>query len=244
MSGCIIFATMSEKDQLKLLAKFSQQSAESCSLAWLGCAGDFWAALHQLSTPKTSRAALLGDLDPARPEVAYAGLQKLRQHFASDAYLEAWMRIEDEDLQANYQEPDTFFLPMQKNELDQVVLLLEQCSGGDLVRAAIQLLYDWAGPLPFAAVQALQQWVQHYDASIAGAAIRVFVEFPAAVPQVLDAYEAILTQGKTPQRYDVAWTLWTLAGKGHHFPRLREAYHKVAYLGSETEQHFMRNLLK
>lgn len=240
----LIFAVMSQDDQLKLLEQFSACDAKQCSTAWEASGGHFWRALHQLSLPDTSRKVLLARLDPSAPKESYMSLLELRRHFRADAYLEAWMRIEDEDLQASYIDASELFLPLQEIELLGIVRLLENCRGGDVIAGSIQLLYDWQEALPERAVVALLHWVEHYDPQLAGAAIRVFVEFPDAMPEALPVFRKILEQGHTPQRYDVAWTLWTLAGKGHHFSQLREAYHRVAYLGTATEQHFMRKLLE
>lgn len=233
---------MKRPDRIKLLKQFSGQKVPACESALKIAENDFWKALFRLSMPETPRAELLLRLDPRAPEASAESLGELRRWFTCEPCQEAWMRIDDEDLQAAY--PGEQALPMQEHELMAVLRMLEGCAGGDLVRSGLEMFYYWKRELPERAVKALLRWVEHYDAGITGMALRLFAAFPDAVPAAFGVFLEILGSREDARRYDLAWSLWTLAGQGHHFAELRIGYEALLKTGSEAEQEFGRDLLE
>lgn len=232
---------MKRSDRIKLLKEFSKENTSACESALEAAKNDFWAALYRLSMPDTSRAELLLRLNPREPETSAESLNELRRWFTCEPCHIAWIRIDDEDLQAEH--PGEQVLPMQEHELMAILRMLEDCAGGDLVRSGLEMFYYWKDSLPERAVKALLRWMEHYDPQISELALRLFASFPDAVPSGFGAFLEILGSAEDARRYDMAWTMNSLAKMDHHFTELRIGYEALLKTGSEAEQEFARNLL-
>ncbi|MEM6269250.1 MAG: hypothetical protein AAF998_07410 [Bacteroidota bacterium] len=224
------------------LTRYTRLPEAECAAALLVAGGDFWQALYDLSTPNVAREALTAGLDPVKPAVISSKLTLLRKFIVCEICHEAWMRIDDEDLQASH--PGDLGEPLRPAELRAILTLLERLNGGDAVRSALEMLYYWEAPATEAITTALLHWAGHYDAATAGVALRLLARFPEAATSTLNLLGAILHDSEDARRYDAAWALWTLHQSGHRFPVMRPAFEALATSHNEAERAFALDLLE
>ena len=209
-----------------LLAHYTEQPRAECARVLEAQQGHFWKALYALTRPETPKARYIYDLDPDQPETALQALRGIRSYYVNEAYINAWVETEDEDLHADYLEFEELAGRMEIEELKAYQKILEKSSGGDLVMETLGMLYFWKRDLPEEMLELIRRFIGHYDADVSRAAIRLLTAFPNTVECFLPEIATMLDSDEIHEdhRYDVMWVLWTVARNGIHFPQLRKYY--------------------